>query len=111
MKMRINDILACFNKVLASKIEDSNTFTGHLVAHTSIKRLIGQIKKCSISIYYVNNKSNIKVCEHFIIDRFSEENKDSLIEKTSLEILTLFLSYWEDESFKKRIIENEYTNK
>lgn len=110
MKMRINDILACFNKVLISEGEEFNT-TGHFVAHTSIERLIGQIKKCSISIYYINNENNIKICEHSIIDRYSEEDKESLIEKTSLEALTLFLSYWEDKSFKKRIIENEYTNK
>lgn len=90
MKMTINEILECLNKVIdefrrGSSIEAK----GHLVAVTSINKKFGNNKECIIRVEYVNldTKKNTTIFKVQITDKCLSGEEDKLIKKASEKML------------------------
>ena len=112
--MKTDNIIEALNKVVDKARKDFNfDAKGHLVAVTNIEKLMGQYKKCTIRVEYVNldKKKNELFAEVDYTDKCPSGEEDKLIEKTQEILLKKLFSIILNESSIEDVIHGFYTTK
>lgn len=95
LKMKINSVLECFNKVLD---ERGNPDKKHFVAHSTIEKKIGPIKEVTTFITLCNSTTGKNECIVKQVNTgasITEEAKEKLIEETEKKALVEFIMLWD----------------
>ena len=95
--MRINNILECFNKVLASKTGDKNR---HIVAYSNWKPKMGPYKEASTIISLIDSVTmkSEQLISMSEVDRTPAGEEDKLIERNEEKALIEFIKLWDNDS-------------
>lgn len=95
-KMKINDVIECFNRVLDSR---GNPDKVHYVAHSKWERKMGSVKTATTVITLYNPKEGVKeVVKSEYTTNIPSGQEEVLIEETQRRALTEFIKKWDHDT-------------
>ena len=91
--MKINDVLECFNKVIDI---NGNPNKIHYVAHSTIDKLIGQVKKATtiITLCNLSNEDRKEIIKEEYTATIPTGYESALIEESERRALLEFIKEW-----------------
>lgn len=109
-KMKINDIIECFNKNLDRLRKDNKPdFCGYFTVHSYWEKVMGTLKTAHTIIEYVKSSKDKEIIIHTCYSStIIAGHENALIEESERRALTFFIEEWTNNV--EQFVNNTFTH-